>query len=223
MTAERIQRWGGAALGLGGVLFLINILYGDTVYAGFRPSHADESAWKAFGTIGLIGAPLVVLGFTALYARTSDAVGAAGMWGYALSASAGMIFGVGLGSIYTVAVPLMDKADRVAWDMASGAQPAGSIALLFLGATLLYVVGFALWGWAARRAHALPTWASWGMLISAALALVLTIARLAQPTLPALLADVPYLLLFGGAVVLGYQLWAGPAPAASTRPASAMR
>jgi hypothetical protein len=209
MTAERIYRWGGLALLLGGAGFLINTVYGDTVYEGFRPSHAGDSLWGLIGWVGLIGGILIVYGFTALYASTSRAIGATGFWGYVLSTVSGMVFGLGFGVIYTVAVPLMNTDDQKIWDLASGAQPPGSIALLFLGGTLLFVLGFALWGWAANRAQALPSWGSWGLIASAALALVFTVIRFAQPTFNPLLADLGFILLFVLAIGLGYRLWTG--------------
>ncbi len=209
MTAERIYRWGGLALLLGGVGFLINIVYGDAVYEGFQPSHAGDSQWGLIGLVGIIGGVLIVYGFTALYASMSRAVGATGLWGYVLSTVSGMVFGTGFGVIYTVAVPLMNADAQKTWDLASGAQPPAAISLLFLGGTILFVVGFALWGWAANRAHALPSWGSWGLIASAALALVLTVVRFAQPTFTPLLADLGYILLFVLAIRLGYRLWAG--------------
>lgn len=221
MTLDRIFRWGGAALLLGGVGFLVNTVFGDTVYEGYRPSHAGGSLWGLIGLIGLVGAVLILFGFTALYASMSRQVGAMGLWGYVLSTASGMIFGIGFGVIYTVAVPLMNDADQKTWDLASGAQPPAAISLLFLGATLLYVVGFALWGWAANRAKALPSWASWGFVASAALALVFTVVRFAQPTVSPLLADLGFVVMFVVAIALGYLLWSGEG-VTSRRAATAM-
>jgi hypothetical protein len=219
MTPERIYKWGGAALILGAAGFLVNTVYGDTVYEGFRPSHSGDSLWGLIGLIGLVGAVLIVFGFTALYASMLRKVGAMGFWGYVLSTVSGMVFGTGFGVIYTVAVPLMNAADQKTWDLASGAQPPGSISTLFLGATILFVIGFAIWGWAANRANALPTWGSWGLIASAILALVLTVVRFAQPSVNPVLADLGYILLFVTAIGLGYRLWAGEQVASiSSRP-----
>jgi hypothetical protein len=219
MTPERIYKWGGAALLLGGAGFLINTVYGDTVYEGFRPSHSGDSLWRLIGLIGLVGGVLIVFGFTALYASMLRKVGAMGFWGYVLSTASGMIFGTGFGVLFTVAVPLMSADDQKTWDLASGAQPPRTIAILFLGATLLFVIGFAIWGWAANRAKALPSWGSWGLIASAILALVLTVVRFAQPTVNPLLADLGYVLLFVTAIGLGYRLWAGEQVASiSSRP-----
>jgi hypothetical protein len=209
MAAESIYKSGGAALILGGVGFLVNIIYGDTVYEGFRPSHAGDPLWGPIGIIGTIGGILIVFGFTALYASMSGQVGGLGFWGYVLSTASGMIFGVGFGVIYTVAVPLMSASDQKTWDLASGAQPPAAIAVLFLGATVIFVIGFAMWGWAAYRAEALPSWGSWGLVAAAVLALFLTVVRFAQPSINPVLADLGYILLFMVAIGLGYRLWAG--------------
>ena len=220
MTAERIYRWGGAALSIGGAGCLINSVYGDTVYEGFRPSHAGDSLWGLIGLVGLIGGIAIVFGVTALYASMSREVGMLGFAGYVLSTVSGMIFGTGFGVIFVVAVPLMDATDQKTWDLASGAQPPAAISVLFLGATILFVVGFALWGWAANRAHTMPSWGSWGLIASAILALVLTVIRFAQPSLNPLVADLGYIVFFVVSIGLGYRLWAGePVTGARTYPA----
>ncbi len=209
MTAESIYKWGGAALILGGVCFLVNIVYGDLVYEGFRPSHVGDPMWGPIGIIGIIGGILIVFGFTALYASMSRQVGGLGFWGYVLSTASGMIFGAGFGVVYTVAVPLMSTSDQKTWDLASGAQPPAAVAVLFLGATVIFVIGFAIWGWAAYRAKALPSWGSWGLVVAALLTLLLTVVRFAQPSFYPLLADLGYILLFLLAIGLGYRLWTG--------------
>ena len=83
------------------------------------------------------------------------------------------------------------------------------------------MVGFALWGWAAIRVKALPSWGSWGLVVSAALALVLTVVRFAQPTVSPLLADMGFVVLFVVAIALGYLLWSGEG-VTSRRAATAM-
>jgi hypothetical protein len=208
MAAESIYKWGGAALILGGVGFLINIVYGDTVFEGFRPTHAGDPMWATIGWIGIVAGILTVFGITALYASMAAEVGMIGFWGYVLSAAAGMVFGPTFGAIFTVAIPLMSASDQKTWDLASGAQPPAGIAVLFIGATILFVVGFAMLGFAAYRARALPAWGSWGLVGVAILALVLTAIRFAVPTLNAVVADLGFIAFFVLSVGLGYRLWA---------------
>ena len=203
---SRMYRLAGTALVLGSLLWLVNLLYGDTVLEGFRPSHAGDSTWGVVGLIGLVGSLLAMVGIFAVYARQADRMDAMGTWGFGLSAMAGMIFGVGFGAVSTIAVPLMSSADRSAWDFYGSAQPPAAIGQLFLFATLLYVVGTVMWGWSMTKAAAWPTWTGWGLVVSGVLALLMTVGRLAGVSWMPLVADIPYLLFMLLGVYWGWRM-----------------
>src|SRR5579872_5111852 len=179
---SRMYRLAGTALVLGSLLWLVNLLYGDTVFEGFRPSHAGDSTWGVVGLIGLLGALLAIVGVFAVYARQAGRMDAMGTWGFGLSAMSVMIFGVGFGAVSTVAIPLMSAGDRKAWDFYASSQPPAAIGELFLFATLLYVLGTVMWGWSMTNAAVWPTWTGWGLVVSGVLALLLTIGRFAGVT-----------------------------------------
>lgn len=203
---SRMYRLAGTALVLGSLAWLVSLVYGDTVFEGFRPGHAGDSLWGLVNLLGLLGGILAMVGIFGMFARQSGRMGALGTWGFGLAAMSGMIFGVGFGAIQTVAVPLMSAGDRKAWDFYAGTSPPAAIGELVLFATLLYVVGTLMWGWATARAGVWPSWTGWGLVISGALALVITVMRLAGVGMAPILADVPYLMFMVLALYWGWQL-----------------
>jgi hypothetical protein len=215
---SRMYRLAGTALVLGALLWLVNLLYGDTVFEGFRPSHVGDSTWGVVGLVGLVGSLLVMVGVFAVFARQAGQMEGMGTWGFGLSAMSGMIFGVGFGVISTVALPLMSAGDRAAWDFYASSQPPAAIGQLFLVATALYVVGTVMWGWAMTKASAWPTWTGWALVISGVLALLITIGRFAGIAWMPIVADIPYLIF----MVLGvYWGWRMAEPMRAMQPAAA--
>src|SRR5436305_14610299 len=107
MSSERLYKLAGPALFVGGIVSVVTLLYGDTVFEGFRPSHAGDGLWAWVNVLSLVAGVLVILGFTGAYARQARQTGAAGMWGWALTTSAGMLFSVGFTAVYLLAVPLL--------------------------------------------------------------------------------------------------------------------
>lgn len=215
---SRMYRLAGTALVLGSLAWLVSLVYGDTVFEGFRPSHAGDSLWGLVNLLGLVGALLAMIGVFAVYARASARMDAMGTWGFGLAAMSGMIFGVGFGVVATVAVPLMSAADRQAWDFYASAQPPAAIGDLFLLATILYVAGTVMWGWSLTKAGVWPTWTAWALVISGVLSLLLTVGRFAGITWTPIVADVPYLTF----MVLGvYWGWQMAEPMRAMQPAAA--
>ena len=203
---SRMYRLAGTALVLGSLAWLVSLLYGDTIFEGFRPGHAGDSAWGLVNLLGLLGSILAMVGIFAVYARQSDRMGAMGTWGFGLSAMSGMIFGVGFGAIATVAVPLMDATDRKAWDFYASTSPPTAVGELFLFATLLYVVGTIMWGWATVKAGVWPSWMGWALMVSGVLSLLVFVGRFAGITWTPIVADLPYLLFMVLGVYWGWQM-----------------
>jgi len=215
---SRMYRLAGTALVLGSLAWLVNLVYGDTVFEGFRPGHAGDSTWGLVNLLGLVGALLAMVGIWAVYGRQSSRMDGMGTWGFGLSAMAGMIFGVGFGVVSTVAIPLMSAADRSAWDFFASTQPPAALGELFLFATVLYVAGTLMWGWATTKAAVWPAWTGWALMASGAIDLLLTIGRLGGIKWMPLVADVPYLMF----MVLGvYWGWRLAEPMRTMQPAAA--
>ena len=203
---SRMYRLAGTALVLGSLAWLVSLVYGDTVFEGFRPGHAGDSLWGLVNLLGLVGGVLAMVGIFGMYARQSGRMGATGTWGFGLSVMSGMIFGAGFGVIETVAVPLMSAGDRKAWDFYAGSQPPAAVGELFLVATVLFIVGTVMWGWATAHAGVWPAWTGWGLVAAGALALVLTATRFAGVTWAPILFDLPFLMFMVLGVYWGWQL-----------------
>lgn len=203
---SRMYRLAGTALVLGSLAWLVSLIYGDTVFEGFRPSHAGDSLWGLVSLLGLAGGILVMIGIFGMFARQSGSMGAMGTWGFGLAAMSGSIFGAGFGAVTTVAIPLMSADDRKAWDFYAGTQPAAAVGELFLIATVLYVVGTIMWGWATAKAGVWPAWTGWGLVLSGVLALLVTVLRFAGTSPAPLIGDLPFLMFMVLGVYWGWQL-----------------
>lgn len=216
---SRMYRMAGGALALGSLAWLVSLLYGDTVFEGFRPSHAGDSMWTLVAWLSLIGGLLVLIGIWGWFGRQAGRMSPMGMWGMGLTAASGMIFGAGFGVVEAVAVPAMSAGDRAAWDFYGSASPPGAIGMLFILAVLLFVVGAVMLGWATVKAGVWAAWSGWGLLVSGALALVVTLLQLGGLKAP-LLADLPYMIFMVLGIYWGWQLWE-PERAIRTAPAGA--
>jgi hypothetical protein len=186
---SRMHRYAGAALALGSLLWLVCLVWGDTAFEGFRPSHAADSAWGAVVVLQLLGALLAMTGFVGVYARQSGSTGMAGLWGYGLTMAAGMLLGT--------------QPQRVA---------GGDLAWV---ATIVFAAGALLFGWATQKAGVWPAWSGWGLIVAGVLAVLVMVARAVGMVLPPLGADLPFVVWMLLAVYWGWQLLgiSGPAPA----------
>ena len=217
---SRMYRLAGAALALGSLAWLVSLLWGDTVFEGFRPSHVGDSSWGLVALLELGGGLLAVTGFVGMFARQSGRVGQAGVWGFGLGMMSGMVFGAGFGTVFLVALPAMSASDRGAWDFFAGAQPPAAIGELFLVASLLYVLSTVLLGWATARAEVWPAWSGWALAASGVLALLITIARLAGMNPAPLVGDLPFFIWMLLGIYWGWQLMELMRPAAMRTAAS---
>jgi hypothetical protein len=224
MPSRRIYRLAGNALLIAVVAAVAALFFSDLVWEGSRPVHAHDALWSWINILALGSGTLALFAFTAAYARQAERTGWMGLLGWLLTSAAGMLITVGFTTVYMIAVPLLNAADQRMFDPVYTAQghPTPSLALYLLVATLMFTIGTVLFGLATVRARVFPAWPGWLLVLAGALAVVLTVVRLAQPTLPPIVGDahfVVYLVAQGG---LGWWLAArdaAPAPAAAAQPA----
>jgi hypothetical protein len=206
MTSNRLYWLAGWLLLVGVVCGIVALLLSDLLLEGSRPNHAGEPLWTVVNLLAMIGGLVVVLAMTGVYVRISAQAGWPGLIGWALLQVANIMISMGLTAVYLLAVPVLGRDARRAFDAATGTQAGNPVLLFSLVGLLALVVGVTLFGFAIRRARVFPSWTGWALIVAGIATLVATIVRGAQPAVPPIVADSPILLLEVTQCALGWWL-----------------
>jgi hypothetical protein len=210
MLSLRLQRAGGLALLLGGVLLgLAVLLHPDEA----NPAAVLAAIWGPVHITMLVAAVLSVFGLLSACARAATRAGVAGLVGFAL-----LIIGTVLLApilvIEALVVPAL-AADAAGAVLLSDTGPlfGGALGLYFMCTALVFSLGCLIGAIAIVRSGALPRLAGVLLVGGALLAF--------NPPLPHLAGTIGGLLLSLGYAWLGYAVFAGraaPALAGAARP-----
>jgi hypothetical protein len=210
---SNLTRWSGVASLLGGVLFAIGI----SLHPLRHGEAVNESPYTAIHVLIAVALMLVLFGLVGLYARQSERLGKAGLYGFIL-AFIGNVWTYGLiiteGFMWP-AVGIYDPAAVHGFGPnAVEARGISLISIFFVGLAF-FAVGYALFGLMTMRAGVLPRW---GGLLIAIGAVLYVVGGFSLPVLGSESATVTIIetsgaLPFGlGFVWLGYALWIGAVP-----------
>jgi hypothetical protein len=210
MAPSHLQRAGGLALLLGGVLLGLGVvLHPDEA----NPAAVLAATWGPVHIIMLLAALLSLFGLLSAYARLAARAGATGLVGFALLIAGTMLLAPIL-VIEALVVPAL-AADAAGAALLSDTGPlfGGALGLYFMLMALVFALGCLIGAIAIVRSGALPRLAGVLLVGGALLAF--------NPPLPHLAGTIGGLLLSLGYIWLGYMLFAGraaPALAGAARP-----
>jgi len=194
MNSQTLIRWSGMALLVAGILYLAGIFHPPDTLEGvlspaWTPVHYVISIHHVFLVFGLIG----------LYAYQAEKAGRLGLIAFILTAATNAMFPTfALFEAALMPTLVADPATRSLADPTAG----GAFGTLILGAVVVALVGYILFGIAIMRAGVLPRWA--GLLIMVGWVLLFFGSGL--PVL-ALIKPIGIVLAGLGYAWCGYGIW----------------
>ena len=213
MTPEKLSRWAGGALAVGGVGTALHYV---THPPGETAQYTRYALWGLSHWLGGLAALLILFGLVAVYLRESDLVGALGLIGLVLAvigttlyAGGQILFGAALQPFIATHTP-----DWLEPNSPLLAAPAYRLTLavtylpLFLGYLLLAIVTL--------RAGVLPRLGSW--LIILLVPIGLSALALSGSSLQGILQIITGVVWGAGVIVWGYALWSEKGEKIAGRP-----
>lgn len=170
MSTQKLIRWTGLSLMLGGIAFAVHLIThppGETAEYAFYP------LWVPSHLIGGIASLLIMLGLVGLYARQSEMIGLPGLIsfiltfvGFALSAGA-LIF------ISVIFIPFLAARGMDSFVDPEGPLFTSSAMQLTVGVSALcLLLGLLLFAITTLRARVIPRWGAWLIILTVPLAIV---------------------------------------------------
>jgi hypothetical protein len=198
MSSERLFRFSGVALLVGGVLVALFTLIGTLLFPGNNaPTHA---LWVPVQMLIFVGSLLVLIGLPGMYVRQAMQAGWLGLIGFILTFLAALIIGVGSGIVLGIILPwLAMNAPK----LAAGQGPP-ALNVLVIVTSLLFAVGAVLLGLATMRAGVLSRWAGL-LLIMGGLVSAIGAAPF-PPVLSNSVSNIGTVVFFLGIVWIGFTL-----------------
>ena len=200
MSSERLFRFSGVALLVGGLLAALFTLIGMLLFPG--NNSPTNALWMPVQLLIFVGALLVLLGLPAIYVRQARQVGWLGLIGFILTFLAALIIGVG-GWIATGIIYPWLAVD--APKLAAGQGPPALNAVIIIS-TLLFAVGTIMLGLATMRAGVFSRWA--GLLLLTSGVVVAVSAAPFPPVMSTLVSNIGMVVFFLSLAWIGYSLWA---------------
>ncbi len=185
MTSSNLIRWGGLAAMLGGLLLFISGLWSLFLEGPLSAS------WAFVSGLALLSAVLMLLALVGLHLHHSEAAGILGFVGF-LVAFLGTALVVGTLWTFAFVVPSLAVEAPELLDAGQVAGPVGTGVVL---SSIVFAVGWALFGIAALRARVYPRWLAIALISVALLQLV--------PIPATVLVFAPVLALLGFFAVSG--------------------
>jgi len=170
MATQKLIRWSGLALMLGGIAYAARSIMhppGETAQYAFYP------LWIPSHLLGGIALLLIALGLMGLYARQSEEVGLPGLLGFILSFVGCALTAGALIFLSVVLIPFL-----AAQGMDSLVDPKGplftsSASQLAVGLSgIALLLGLLIFAIATLRARVLPRWGAWLVILSIPLGIV---------------------------------------------------
>ena len=209
MSIKKLIRWGGLALMLGGILFATGPL---THPPADTAEYALYPLWVPSHLLGGIALLLITLGLVGLYARQSEKVGLAGLIGFILT-FVGSTLGAGALFFIDVVVFPFIAARGLDWlNTPEGAMRTSSAFQLAAGlGGLSLLLGLLVFAITTLRAHVLPRWGSWLVILAMPLGIVAGviisfIGAVSQESLQTLVGVV-FAVIGLGLAAWGWALW----------------
>ncbi len=190
MTSSNLIRWDGLAAMLGGLLLFISGLW-SLFLEGPLSEVAGTTSWAIVSGLALLSAVLMLLALVGLHLHHLKAAGILGFVGF-LVAFLGTALVVG--TLWTFAFVVPSLAVE-APELLGAEQVAGPVGTGVMLSSIVFAVGWALFGIAALRARLYPRWLAIALIVVALVQLV--------PIPATVLVFAPVLALLGFFAVSG--------------------
>jgi hypothetical protein len=200
MSSTPLIRWSGAALFLGGLVCALSFLFhplSDSMNDIVGPR------WLIVHNLAGIALLLIVPGLAGLYRYISERSGTLGLTGFVLASIAGALMAGSLIFIESVVLPVAaaNPAFAPLADPTSDLYRGTWILPVFLGASLIFALGFVLLGAAILRAGEVPRFSAYLIIVGGFL------SALPVPPAPVIVVMIGVFLFGVGLAVVGYVLW----------------
>lgn len=164
MSTTKLIRWSGMALMLGGIVLALHYF---THPPGETAQYALEPLWVPSHWLGGIAYLLIPLGLIGLYARQSEKLGLPGLIGFILT-FVGFALSAGLSIFLSVVVIPFLAVRGLDWlDAPDGVLYTSSAFQLATGLVVFaLLLGLLILALTTLRAHVLPTWGAWLVILT---------------------------------------------------------
>ena len=194
MKTHTLIRWSGLALLVAGILYLAGIFHPPDTFEG-----VSSPAWMPVHYVITVHHVLLVFGLIGLYTYQAKQAGVLGLIAFVLTSAGNAMFPTfSLFEATLMPALVADPATRSLADPAEGS----TFVIVVLGAVVIALVGYILFGIAIMRAGVLPRWA--GLLIMVGWVLLFF-----GSGLPALAIIKPIGIVMAGLgyAWCGYEIW----------------
>lgn len=170
MSTTKLIRSSGLSLMLGGIIFAVHLIThppGETAEYAFYP------LWVPSHLLGSIASVLILFGLVGLYLRQSEKIGLPGLIGFILTFVGFTLSAGALIFISVIFVPFLAARGMDSFVDPKGPLFTSSAMQLMVGVSALsLLLGLLLLAITTLRAHVLPRWGAWVIILTIPLGIV---------------------------------------------------